>query len=119
MDKNTQISKLDHAQLQKRMYDSETDAQRVRIVHAPTVETQISLSHQDGDSVVSKVKSQLISAGSDWQDCSHIKRIMAFKDCAVVLQASEEITLTLSLKAGDIKEICAMYLNTTEILVGQ
>lgn len=117
MSKNVNQSRLDMGQLWKRMFHIDYDA--LRVVQVNDIQTEISLSHSAGDSIVSKVHSKSISTTAIPVDCSDLKRIMAFVVCQVVLHDAGSGSYTLNLNPGDVKEICAMTLTCTAPIVGQ
>ncbi len=116
MAKNENISRLDMSQIWKMVVQKEHDA--LRVVHATDVETEISLSHEDGDSIVVKTKSVLIKPETKI-DCQHLSKVQAYGDGLLELIADEEVVVTIPVKLGQIVEICAMKLQCDVVLVGQ
>lgn len=115
MSKNLTPSRQDAGQLWKRVFQTEHDA--LRVIQATDIETTFSLSHKE-DSVFTKCSSEVLPTNES-TNCNHLKRIMAYQDCEVTLTASQDVTFSFFLKAGDIKEICALSLKSTGVLVGQ
>ena len=116
MAKNTNTSMLDMGQLWKRMFHSDHDA--LRVINATDIESEFSLSHEDGDSILSKKESSLISAGTE-VDAKHLSQVMAYGNGTLTLKASNEISITLTVTIGQVLPICALSLLSDVNLVGQ
>lgn len=116
MSKNPIATRQDMGQIWKKMFQADCDA--LRVVHAADVETQISLSAEDGDSVLATTKCVLIQANKEI-DCSMLSKLQAYSACEVTLKADETTIVTLQLTAGQCLDICAMKLICTTALVGR
>jgi hypothetical protein len=116
MANNTDITRLDMAQIWKRMFHKNYDA--LRVVQVNDSEIQISLKAEDGDSVISKASSKVLEAGKE-HDCSDLKRVQAFCTATVTLYGPGTMTIEKSLNPGDLLEICALKIKCDVDLVGQ
>lgn len=107
------ITKMDPAQIQRASFDEEQMA--VRVLMSPT-EIAIELNHEDGDSVYSHKKMQVIECvPGQIIDTSLIQTIcsttvITFK--AIVL--GEEVGLPINLQALTPKEICLPAIKVTQ-----
>lgn len=109
-------SRKDVAQIQKSTYCEEHDA--VRIIQAADVETEISVSHKDNDSVAAMSACRVIPADEE-TDCSDLQKVQAYGNGFITLVAEAGSDYTITVVIGQIIEICAMSLKSTVILVGR
>jgi hypothetical protein len=97
---------LDPVHIEQAEHDHEAEAKRVMIV---STEMAIELSADDGDSVISKHESKIVS-GEEPADCRGMKTVCLFGICDSVMISpadSGENWHLLSLTALVPKEICA------------
>lgn len=108
-------SRRDLAQINKLIYDETNNANRV--INVGDIETTISLSHKDGDTIATHAASRVLSPGT--HDCDDLQKFQAYGTGNVTIYANEETSYEYAVYPGLIIEFCGMSLKTEVTLVGR